>query len=54
MFARKNVDVDVLGVLIGRQNAHANHEALFMEPQCEGDLLNAADERVPDFRVAER
>src|SRR5579862_1634761 len=50
---RQNVDVHVLGVLIRRQNAHADHEALFVEAHFERDLLDAGDETVPDACVAQ-
>src|ERR1700740_1519069 len=53
VFARENVNVHVLGVLVRRQNAHANHEALFLQAQLERDLLNAGDQPIPDLRVAQ-
>src|SRR5579862_25802 len=52
VFAREDVNVHVLGVLIRRQNAHSYHEALLLKPQLERNLLNAGNQPVPDLRVA--
>ena len=33
VFARENVNMDVLGMLVRRQHAHANHKALFVKAE---------------------
>ena len=53
VLAGENVDVNVLGVLIRRQHAHANKEAFFVKPQGQRDLLYAGDQAMPYDRVAE-
>ena len=47
------MNVDVLGMLVRRQHAHTDHEALLVEAQRERDLLDSRDQPVPDLCVAE-
>src|SRR6185312_1460368 len=53
MLARQNMDVDVFGVLVRGQNAHANHEPFFVQSHLESDFLNSGDQTVPHVGVAQ-
>src|SRR5690242_18124551 len=53
VLSRKYVNVHVFGVLVRRKDAHANHEALLVETQLQRNLLDSADEPMPDLGVAE-
>src|SRR5579862_689589 len=52
VLAREDMDVNVLGMLVRRQHAHANHEALVVESHDERNFLNSGKEPMPDVRVA--
>src|ERR1700735_5059989 len=54
VLARKNVNMHVLGVLVGRQHAHSNHESFFVQTERERDPLNSAQQAMPNLRVADR
>ena len=43
----------VLGVLIGWQHAHPNHESFFVQAERERDPLNAAQQAMPKLGVAD-
>ena len=48
VLTRENMNVHVLGVLVRRQHAHANHEASFVQAELERDLLNTGDQPAPN------
>ncbi len=52
VLATEDMNVNVFGMLVRRQDARANHEACFIEFERDRDLLDTADQARPKFRLA--